>query len=105
MLPDCTKVDKKMPTDPAGWYCLVAMGLAQGFTTLVTGMAHSRYDPIVFDRPGEIFYALGYPCHFPSLDIEEKRVLIGALIRHKFGLPERSAPEIVDSNTPRQIQT
>ena len=60
------------------------MRLAQALTTVVASMVHSWYDPVIFDRPGEVFHGLGFPCFFPALDIEEKRILIGAIIRRKF---------------------
>ena len=50
-----------MKGDHDGMFCLVATSLAQALTTVVTRMAHSRYDPIIFDRPGEVFRGLGYP--------------------------------------------
>lgn len=80
----CSWVDEQMPADHAGRFCVVALSLAQGLTSIVTAMGHSRSHPIILDRPGEIFYGFGHPYCFPALNIEEKRVLVGAIIRSKF---------------------
>jgi hypothetical protein len=79
----CRCVDKQMPADHAAKFCLVALSLAQGLATIVTGIAHSRHEPIIFDRPGEIFFGFGYRCYFPRLNTEEKRTLLAAIIRSK----------------------
>lgn len=79
----CRWVDKQLLADHAGKFCLVALGLAQGLATIVTAIAHSRHEAIIFDRPGEIFFGFGYRCNFPRLNIEEKRTLLAAIIRSK----------------------
>jgi hypothetical protein len=79
----CKLADKQMPTDNPGKFCLVATSLAQGLVTLAIGMAHSCHEPINFDRPGEVFWGFEYPSYFPLFDAEEKRMLIGAIIRSK----------------------
>jgi hypothetical protein len=99
-------VDKQMPADNAGKFCLVATSLAQGLVTLATGMAHSCHERIISDRPGEIFWGFGYPSYFPLLVTEEKRMLIGAVIRSKcWPLQMRIQYKVIDSDTHWQIQS
>lgn len=58
--------------------------LEQGLGAFVSCIAHSRQNPIIFNRPGEIFYGIGSLNFSPALSIEEKRISLAAVICSKF---------------------
>jgi hypothetical protein len=72
----CHWVDRKMPDDHAGRFCILAMGLAEGFMVVVAAMAYGTIDTVSFDGSGKVFHGLSHFRCCPALTISEKMTLI-----------------------------
>jgi hypothetical protein len=76
----CLLVDKGIPKDRNGRFCMCAQASAEGLLAIAVGMSYAGPDVVAFDRPGGVFEGFGCRYCYPALTTDEKRALIEALM-------------------------
>jgi len=76
----CVLVDGKIPEDNKGRFSMCALAFAEGLLAVAAGMAFTGPEVVAFDSPGDVFDGFGSRSRFPRLTIQEKRILIEAVI-------------------------
>jgi len=76
----CVLVDGGIPKDIKSRFSMCALAVAEGLLAAAAGMAFTGPEVAAFDSPGDVFDGFGSRNRFPKLTIQEKRILIEALI-------------------------
>jgi hypothetical protein len=73
-------VDGGIPEDTKCRFSMCALAFAEGLLAAAAGMAFTGPEVVAFDSPGDVFDGFGSRSRFPRLTIQEKRILIEAVI-------------------------